>query len=222
MPAGCLSSQTLKAKPGQHIKHVLSVVDADHFLADEPSEIRKFLAVSSCIAFCVLSTLSQCHVPLFKRDLLPALWHTQMLNSTIEALCEASSLTEVKVVFTNCKWHGLLGEALVDLPLGKAKRLSSTSLGSGGAATLRASSSTGDAHPQNSETRDAQESTKNVPVKAILFDADGTLLDSLPPHVDFCHVSACCSVVMVTVTYVLTTYKNAKRTLCWIISSFYH
>ena len=22
-----------------------------------------------------------------------------------------------------------------------------------------------------------------------LFDADGTLLDSLPPHVDFCHVS---------------------------------
>lgn len=113
------------------------------------------------------------------------------MNSTIEALCEASSSTEVKVVFTNCKWHGFLGEALVDLPLGKAKRLSSTSLGSGGAAPLRTSSSTSDAHPQNSETHDAQDSTKHVPVKAILFDADGTLLDSLPPHVDFCHVSAC-------------------------------
>ena len=25
------------------------------------------------------------------------------------------------------------------------------------------------------------------PLAALIFDADGTLLDSLPPHVDFCH-----------------------------------
>jgi hypothetical protein len=24
-------------------------------------------------------------------------------------------------------------------------------------------------------------------VKSVVFDADGTLLDSLPPHIDFCH-----------------------------------
>ena len=48
-----LPSQTLKAKPGQRTKHVLSVVDADHFLADDASELRNFLDVSSCSAFCV-------------------------------------------------------------------------------------------------------------------------------------------------------------------------
>eukprot|EP00750_Incisomonas_marina_P000139 INCI10144.1.p1 GENE.INCI10144.1~~INCI10144.1.p1 ORF type:complete len:441 (+),score=91.75 INCI10144.1:174-1496(+) len=144
--------QTLKAKPGQRTKHVLSVVDADHFLADDASELRNFL---------------------------------DTMNSASEALCEASSSTEIKVVFTNCKWHGILGEALVELPLGKAKRLSATSVGN--AAVVTHASSAGDAHSQDSETCNVPGNIINPPVKAILFDADGTLLDSLPPHVDFCH-----------------------------------
>ena len=111
------------------------------------------------------------------------------MNSASEALCEASSSTEIKVVFTNCKWHGILGEALVELPLGKAKRLSATSVGN--AAVVTHASSAGDAHSQDSETCNVPGNIINPPVKAILFDADGTLLDSLPPHVDFCHVSDC-------------------------------
>jgi FMN phosphatase YigB (HAD superfamily) len=40
------------------------------------------------------------------------------------------------------------------------------------------------------------ESTSRPRIKAVLFDADGTLIDSLPPHMDFCHVRSSAKLVV--------------------------